>query len=1485
MPIDINTFRTMSANADGANLLYVEDGNLKSTTAAKSGGSAAFEEFKAATNAFLDSYKAHYGAALGQMARNTLQEYAEMGRPLSVSVVSQLIKVADDSKGSRTCVKVGDAVVDLSRLGTDKLLSTGVSKSTQLANAQKGGARAAEKAFLALAPTDAGKVDVPGLLRQLETLHAYTIREMEATGLRGSEKEIETYHKALIKAIDALDNRTLSEVYQGLVSRETVALKKELARIVNHPDANTFALHAAERFFSDISRIESIIVSEVSRRMMVANAPEGEAQNVPSLMNARFDAPDAAANRFGGDNDMTTLNLEIMTRSAAQGTLKSRTADEKTDTMLEAHGMGAVDAKKIGDMIRSQELTINMNFSAFMGKRKDGSMGTPFLQRQNPQVINVFEDLEERNLDTQGNGYLKHRNQVEKCFFPEYTEKPLAGKDRPVYGALNVAKLTSGAADTLVGTYGRMVVVLKPHVKRQCTYALDDTFFAARLAMPESKRAEVEDALVAAFASRLKDPAAALNALRSRGSVGANALDFFYTKVTAFADNMGAKNVETLSGQLVEFFNGQIKEGAAEIDSEEIQAHFIEKYALSHKTQSLVADYDHIENLLAQTADFTAVSMGLSTLRQQEDPRRPYSIEGMSYIEAQFHGPVLLNRDVEELRIDTDEMQEYFLLEFDALPQEQQDEILADARLAANPNRRKDAWAAARCEEEMARIKRETNGAPYKVTFYSHYETAIRTDFPLSSREKVALEKETTMVLKDDFVAVGRDYLTERRGELMAKVLKDVAGEAYREVRALYGQNLENLPAWLVDLIDARMRDSLAAIGNDGAAILDEGRVFSRLVDTFTRQLGMIERAMPELRANGIEDQEARDAVIKEILRLNLPYPDSALAVVRLNVLAERALADVNAFAREVFERDIEDGSQLMANAFNGFPLLEGVAKDRVMNSIRLEVSLMKTDLSSGKIRPGNDTPEKLAARLRQKAVQPCIEPKARIMQSQKFMKFPTEDERRAFLLWAASAGKLRNSAQFEGVYECSGILTDMLEAKITSGEDLGAQDLIVCYKAFCPTCYDYTQEDAKTVAEYGPDDRMCFVSRITSVALSRLRLRVGQEGLAKLAVALDTPDARWLYAALERGDDQKTHRNGTIETATAFMHQLHMSLPDEYGLRLHSTLGISAVNYRAIPPSIREYIVQINREEADRLEEKHPYDPGNCGGRRLLSMPAPAIPGGMPQNKAARKEFLLQMLPTYHNHEKTFDRGTNWHGRTHATRSFVFSIAMANILREKGVAVDLNAVALGTAGHDTGREKNGGDQDDSEMRSANNVNAAVDQLYPGAAGDAWKEQIKANITSKDEGQTTIEGYLFKSADSLDYSRIDDLDPQFFPFLKTPVITDDGFIIGADNDLRTKLMREARLLSERTDPGTARHADLKQALENLIMLGARNASPEEKLAAENVRRHIQDDVSRMEIEQTESKTDAQIVEMVENVIRDNPQDFPLLTKYYLNAEG
>jgi hypothetical protein len=222
----------------------------------------------------------------------------------------------------------------------------------------------------------------------------------------------------------------------------------------------------------------------------------------------------------------------------------------------------------------------------------------------------------------------------------------------------------------------------------------------------------------------------------------------------------------------------------------------------------------------------------------------------------------------------------------------------------------------------------------------------------------------------------------------------------------------------------------------------------------------------------------------------------------------------------------------------------------------------------------------------------------------------------------------------------------------------------------------------------------------------------------------------------------------------------------------------------------------------------------------------------------------------------------------------------MGNILKEKGVTVDLNAVALGTAGHDTGRRKKGRDTEASEKRSADNVNAAVESRYPGAAGDVWKAELESNIITKTDQQRTVEGYLFKCADSLDYWRIDDLDEEKFPFLRTRVLTADGIAVDKDVTTRRQLMKEAKLLTELTSPRVPLEAEHKQLT---IELGNLPDGPEYNV--KNARKEeLERQMRELEIQQTETLNDQQIVDLVENAIRSRPQDFPLLTKYYLNAE-
>ena len=369
-----------------------------------------------------------------------------------------------------------------------------------------------------------------------------------------------------------------------------------------------------------------------------------------------------------------------------------------------------------------------------------------------------------------------------------------------------------------------------------------------------------------------------------------------------------------------------------------------------------------------------------------------------------------------------------------------------------------------------------------------------------------------------------------------------------------------------------------------------------------------------------------------------------------------------------------------------------------------------------------------LIERLRKNTGKAFMEPRARITVAQAHMQFPSEAERAAFLAWATSAGKLKTNAEFIGVYEGSSQLVDAFEAKIKSGAPLAAQDLLDAFKSFVGTAVDAMIEDSKGRAEYGPDDRANFIGRIVSVALSRLAVRVGREGLAKIAAALDTADARWLHTSLQTSgtDDPveiENRRGGSVEMANAFISALHPRPTEKFDLPTHPTDPPASVTYSIVPPAARTLVAQINPLQAQELEKKYPYAPAASGARRLVNIPAPVNPAALPQNKAGRKQFLLRMLPTYHNHERTFDNGTNLHGRTHATRAFVFSITMGNILKEKGVKVDMNAVALATAGHDTGRRKNGRETADSEKCSAETVVAAVNETYPGAAGPAWTEQ------------------------------------------------------------------------------------------------------------------------------------------------------------------
>ena len=357
MSIDINAFR-MIANQSPDKFVYAQGDTLK---ASHSDTSHDAHTYRAATNAFLKACVDHYGSQMGSAIVRFLQDDIEGGKPLTARKIKALVEFADEKMGSATKVDVGGKEVELEKIGTDSMSRVGFSRESKIAKA-KAGQQTSSAATLAAFKFGAdGKVDLNAMLRHLFTFRAYIDREIDAHAVP-KPSDVKRFEKWMFTAVDAMDNNELSAVYQGLISKQTDTFKKELVRIINHPDAKASVRTLAEQAFADISRIEAMVVSEISRRMILDRTPDAEKAGVPSLMQRYVGENANPANHYAGERDMSTVNLAIVASQAGKGSNLSKTADAKTDAMLKSHGMGEVDSKKIGDMLRAQELTINMKF-------------------------------------------------------------------------------------------------------------------------------------------------------------------------------------------------------------------------------------------------------------------------------------------------------------------------------------------------------------------------------------------------------------------------------------------------------------------------------------------------------------------------------------------------------------------------------------------------------------------------------------------------------------------------------------------------------------------------------------------------------------------------------------------------------------------------------------------------------------------------------------------------------------------------------------------------------------------------------------------------------------------------------------------------------------------------------------------------------------------------------------------------------------------
>jgi len=270
-------------------------------------------------------------------------------------------------------------------------------------------------------------------------------------------------------------------------------------------------------------------------------------------------------------------------------------------------------------------------------------------------------------------------------------------------------------------------------------------------------------------------------------------------------------------------------------------------------------------------------------------------------------------------------------------------------------------------------------------------------------------------------------------------------------------------------------------------------------------------------------------------------------------------------------------------------------------------------------------------------------------------------------------------------------------------------------------------------------------------------------------------------------------------------------------------------------------------------------------------TFPTPAHPEKLPQNLADRRQFLIDMLPTYHQHELPggFDHQIGLHGRGHICRAFIFSEVMANIMSERGYQINRAALAMGIVGHDSGRDKNGPDSEEMENSSAN---LTLDLAHHKYGNDVMGAEFEAEFTKSIVGHSskTLESVLLNSADSLDIGRTKDFKMELFPFLKGDSLSGDPVFDPADDQLRHDLQQEAMLLAALTDPSSAARQPMAELL----------SDPDKYTEYKELENSVQLAIGIQQAEMNQEK----FLQFIEDEIRKHPTIFPLLTHYYLDHQ-
>ena len=249
-----------------------------------------------------------------------------------------------------------------------KVPFAGFKTATQIRRGKAGIEQTASDALKTLASP--GSLDAGKLLGLLKAQQTHLDRLTALNQLDPAQKQDADGLWMFTKAVENLSNEDLASIFQKFTSSEMDLLQTALMREGQINPAARDARIAASRLFN----LQALVLKEIGNRAALSNLSDlrGADPADETLKDENLRLPQKLSDEYGSsgvndvvaepvhEKDITATNMAVLTEVSAQSATKRENIATTERAKLDARGLGDVQLKEMGDVLRSAELTINI---------------------------------------------------------------------------------------------------------------------------------------------------------------------------------------------------------------------------------------------------------------------------------------------------------------------------------------------------------------------------------------------------------------------------------------------------------------------------------------------------------------------------------------------------------------------------------------------------------------------------------------------------------------------------------------------------------------------------------------------------------------------------------------------------------------------------------------------------------------------------------------------------------------------------------------------------------------------------------------------------------------------------------------------------------------------------------------------------------------------------------------------------------------------